>query len=198
MILEGLATTRNPDGTINLSAMGPLWDDSMQTLILRPFPTSVTYANLMREKAGVWHIIDDALLLVQAALDAWGESSLPPLNPACQVNGQVLQDCCRWYEFVVSQVDESGERPCFHAQVVHRGQGREFVGWNRARHAILEGAILVSRWQFLGIEETRRELQNLWSPVRKTGGPREILAMELVENVLEQRWATAQQTEASR
>ena len=46
MILEGIVTTLNDDGTPNVAPMGPIVDESLSTLVLRPFCTSTTYRNL--------------------------------------------------------------------------------------------------------------------------------------------------------
>ena len=48
MILEGLVTTTNPDGTPHLAPMGPRVDGPhFNRFLLRPFPTSHTYRNLL-------------------------------------------------------------------------------------------------------------------------------------------------------
>jgi hypothetical protein len=64
--------------------------------------------------------------------------------------------------------------------VVARGSGREFVGFNRARHAVLEASIIASRARWLAPEEIRAELERLQVLVDKTAGPREREAMQLV------------------
>ena len=51
MILEGLITTTNPDGTPHLAPMGPRVEPDMQRFLLRPFPTSHTYQNMLKHGA---------------------------------------------------------------------------------------------------------------------------------------------------
>jgi uncharacterized protein len=63
---------------------------------------------------------------------------------------------------------------------VGRGTGREFVGFNRACHAVLEASILASRVRRLPVEEIRSELERLAVLVDKTAGPRERAAMDCV------------------
>src|SRR5690242_2730467 len=99
MILEGIVTTRNPDGRVNVAPMGPLvelsetGDPQFGRLLLRPFKTSTTFRNLARERCGVFHVTDDVLLLAKAAvLDAFDP---PPTVPAAAVNCDALADCCR-------------------------------------------------------------------------------------------------------
>src|SRR2546430_9636269 len=64
----------------------------------------------------------------------------------------------------------------------HRGFRREFLGFNRARHAVLEAAILATRTHLLPAEQIRDELARLQVIVDKTAGPREREAMALLSD----------------
>jgi hypothetical protein len=64
--------------------------------------------------------------------------------------------------------------------VVDRGTGREFLGFNRACHAVLEASILASRVRRLPAADVRAELSRLQVLVDKTAGPREREAMAYV------------------
>ena len=123
-ILEGIVTTLNEDQTVNVAPMGPIVDATMQTLLLRPFQTSTTYRNLKRTGCGVLHVTDDVLLLAQAAVGRL--DPLPKTDPAERVAGVVLRSACRWYEFVVSSLDDREERTHIAARVVHTGRLRDF------------------------------------------------------------------------
>jgi hypothetical protein len=68
MILEGLVTTRDPDGSPHLAPMGPRVADDYARFTLRPFPTSHTYQNLLLDRQGVLHVTDNALMLARAAI----------------------------------------------------------------------------------------------------------------------------------
>lgn len=184
MILEGIVTTRNADGSANIAPMGPMVNDPLTRLLLRPFPTSLTYSNLHRERCGVFHVVDDVLLLAQAAIDRLHE--LPELEPATTIPGEILQDCCRWYEFRVTSIDESGPRPRFEATVVAEGRRRDFFGFNRGKHAVIEAAIVASRRGLMKLEEIEAEFDRLWVPVEKTGGNREKQAFELLEAYIQE------------
>jgi hypothetical protein len=63
---------------------------------------------------------------------------------------------------------------------VHRGTRREFLGFNRARHAVLEAAILATRTHLLPADEIRREYERLQVIVDKTAGPHEQEAMGIL------------------
>ena len=179
MILEGIVTTRNADGSTNVAPMGPIVDAGMTHFTLRPFQTSTTYGNLKRTGCGVLHVTDDVLLLAQAALERFG--ALPVMMPAQQIDGAVLADACRWYEFQVASIDDSSERTVIEADVVHTGRIRDFFGFNRAKHAVLEAAILATRLHLLPLEDVRRQLSALRSPLEKTAGPNEREAFALIE-----------------
>ena len=182
MILEGTVTSRNEDGTINVAPMGPIVDESLTTLHLRPFQTSQTYRNLKRRPFGVFHVVDDVLLLARAAL---GKLDPPPeLLPAETIDGAVLAACCRWLEFQVESIDDAQERTSILARVVHTGRRRDFFGFNRAKHAVLEATILATRLHILPHAEILQQLALLKVPVEKTAGPREREAWDLVERTI--------------
>lgn len=179
MILEGLVTTLNPDGSPHLAPMGPRVGPDFARFVLRPFPTSGTYRNLRSHPEGVLHVTDDALLIAKAALGA--ADPRPLVRPAERVRGFVLASACRYYEFQVRSVDESGERVEMEAEVVHAGRLRDFWGFNRARHAVVEAAILATRLHLLPHAEVAAEFRKLRAIVGKTGGPAEVEAMDVLE-----------------
>jgi uncharacterized protein len=185
MILEGIVTTTNADGTINVAPMGPIVDAAMQSLVLRPFQTSTTYANLKRHGEGVLHVTDDVLLLARAAIG--GLDATPETFPAEHVKGAVLRSACRWYEFRVRSLDDSQERTRIQAEVVHTGRLRDFFGFNRAKHAVLEAAILATRVHLLPVEEIRAEFDRLAVPVEKTAGEAEREAFRLLREYVERQ-----------
>jgi hypothetical protein len=115
-------------------------------------------------------------------LFAQGAISSPtfPSFPAEVVRGKVLEAACSWREVEVISVDDSPPRSRIETRVVHRGFRREFVGFNRARHAVLEAAILATRTHLLPAEQIRSEFEKLQIIVDKTAGPREREAMALL------------------
>ena len=179
MILEGLVTTANADGSPHLAPMGPRVDADLRRFLLRPFPTSHTYQNLLKHGEGVLHITDDALLLAQAAVGA--VDPFPAVRAAEKVRGFVLSEACRFYEFKVVSVDASEPRVKIEAEVVHTGTLREFFGFNRAKHAVVEAAILATRLHILPAAEVAAEFRKLRVIVEKTGGPAEHEAMTFLE-----------------
>jgi uncharacterized protein len=174
MIVETVTTTINPDGTVNCAAMGVEWGD--EAIVIKPYRSTRTLRNLQRSGAAVVNLTDDILLFTQAALD----DPHPRTRPAAVVEGAVLVDACSWREVAVDAIDATGPRAHVTTRVVRRGTGREFVGFNRACHAVLEASILASRVRRLPADEIRAELQRLAVLVDKTAGPRERAAMDCV------------------
>ena len=189
MILEGIVTTQNAKGTINIAPMGPMVEGDFEGFLLRPFQSSTTYQNLKREPFGVFHVIDDAEVLARSAIDRW---AAPPLTfPAEKVKGEVLSSACRWYEFEVVSLDDREPRTSIQVRVVHRGRLRDFFGWNRAKHAVLEAAILATRVHLLSESEIGEQLDRLRIPVEKTAGAQEVKAFELLERFIRDHYAGA-------
>jgi len=179
LIVEGLVTTLGPEGQVNIAPMGPLVDENFSRLILRPFRTSATYANLRDRPEGVFHVTDDVELLARAAVDRL--EHLPATRPATKIRGQILQDSCRAYEFQDTQLDDREPRTNIECSVVVSHRGRDFLGFNRASHAVLEGAILATRLHLLAAEHVRDEMRRLAVIVNKTAGPAQRRAFQFLE-----------------
>jgi hypothetical protein len=179
MILEGIVTTKNADGSFNVAPMGPRVDDYITTLILRPFQTSQTYRNLKEHPYGVFHVTDDVQLLARAAIGSL--NSLPETFPAETIEGSVLKSACRWYEFEIESFDDCEERTSLTASVVHSGRIRDFFGFNRAKHAVVEAAILATRLHLLPHQDILDQFTTLKVIVEKTAGPKESEAFDLLE-----------------
>ena len=173
-IVETVTTTINPDGTVNCAARGVEWGD--ETIVIKPYRSTRTLRNLQATGAAVVNLTDDILLFTQAAL----ADPQPPTQPATTIDGAVLADACSWREVTVAAIDASGPRARVTTRGVGRGAGREFLGFSRARHAVLEASIIASRVSRLPAAEIRAELGRLQVVVDKTAGPREREAMELV------------------
>jgi hypothetical protein len=173
-IIETVVTTVNPDGSVNCSAMGVEWGE--QEIVIKPFRHTRTLRNLRGRPTAVVHLTDDILLFAQAALD----DPHPPTRSAAAVHGAVIEDACSWREVRVTTIDEAHPRARVATRVVHQGRGREFLGFNRARAAVLEASILASRIRLLPVADVLAEVERLQVAVDKTAGPREHAAMELV------------------
>jgi len=85
----------------------------------------------------------------------------------------------------VKEADTMQERANFHCRVVKKGVLREFIGFNRAKNAIIEAAILATRVRFLGVEHILQEYRRLAEIVKKTGGEQESRAMQYLQEYVE-------------
>jgi uncharacterized protein len=181
VILEGIVTTLNDDATLNIAPMGPRVDAQMSLACfeLRPFRSSTTYHNLKARGEGVFHVTDDVLVLAQTAIGL-PPSPAPETRPADVVSGRILLGSCRYYEFRVTELDDREERTTIAAETVAQGRLRDFVGFNRARHAVVEAAILATRTEILPLNEILADFRKLAVLVDKTGGPRERAAFTLL------------------
>jgi hypothetical protein len=179
MILEGLMTTINADETANISPMGPRVDAAMTTLVLRPYQTSTTYKNMKRTGEGVFHVTDDVEMLAHAAVGKL--NPLPAVRRAERVSGFILADACRWYAVRVKSLDDRAERTEIVCDVVDRGRQREFFGFHRAKHAVVEAAILATRTKILPGDEILAEMRRLAVIVDKTAGDAERRAFAFLD-----------------
>lgn len=182
MILEGIVTTTNSDGTTNISPMGPNVEDEFEMFQLRPFQSSQTYKNLKRNPCGVLHIVDDVLLVAQGAIKRW--TTLPNLANAHSVSGKRITDACQAFEFTSEILEEHEARTRIECKVVHRHKGPRFFGFNRAKHAVIEAAILATRIEFLPRTEIQDQFRALKIIVEKTGGEIEHMAFDLLHSYL--------------
>ena len=177
MILEGIVTTQNADGTTNVSPMGPRMDGGFEHFVLRPYQTSTTYRNLKRHPYGVLHVTDDVELLAAAAI---GQLTPPPVMPVAGLDVSRLVDTCRWYAFRVTLLDDTTERTTIACETLASGRVRDFFGFNRAKHAVVEGAILATRIGLLSAEDIRSEFARLAIIVEKTAGEAEQRAWQML------------------
>jgi len=183
MILEGIVTTISPDGTLNIAPMGPRVEPDMDRFVLRPFRTAQTYRNLCDHGEGVLHVTDDVLLLARAAIGP--VEPVPEVVRAERILGYILRDACRYFEFRVTAIDDREERVTIEAETVYRGRFRDFFGFNRAKHAVVEAAILATRITLLPAEEIAQEFRKLALLVQKTGGPQEHEAFRFLSEYVE-------------
>ncbi|NNJ24523.1 DUF447 domain-containing protein [Alienimonas chondri] len=180
MILEGLATTTDAAGRVNLAPLGTVWpeaadepsgDRHADRFVIRPFAGSTTCANLLATRRGVWHVTDDAALIARAVI---GETNAE-VQALPDREDVRLVDCCRWLAFDVTEAVGPDDRGLYRltAEVRRRGRVRDGVGLNRAAFALVEGAILATRTFLMPRAELDRRLTDLAPLVQKTGTARD-------------------------
>jgi hypothetical protein len=178
VILETIVTTLADDGTVNFAPMGVEWGED--EIVLKPFLETATYRNVIATRAAVVNLTDDVRVFARAAIS----NPQYPTLPTAVVRGAVLADGCSWRELEVRSIDPTPPRSRIETRVVHRGTHRDFIGFNRACHAVLETAIYATRVHLLPREFVEGELTRLQVIVDKTAGPREFEAMSLLTDYI--------------
>jgi hypothetical protein len=178
MIIETILTSLDPAGLPNFAPMGVEWGE--ESIVIKPFVDTATFRNLSATRAAVVNLSDDVLLFAQGAT---GNVTFPH-GPAAVVRGVVLEAACSWREVEVISLDDTPPRSRIVTRVVHHGRRREFLGFNRARHAVLEAAIVATRTHLLPAAEVRAEFARLRVIVEKTAGPRELAALAHLEEFI--------------
>lgn len=179
MIIESLLTTMDREGAANFAPMGVVWGE--QEIVVKPYRETTTCRNLLETGEAVVNLVDDVRYFVRGAL----LSPVFPSLPAVAVRGVVLEDACSWRELRVREQETGEARARFVCDVVHRGVRREFLGYNRARGAVLEATILATRTRLLPIEEILAEYRRLQVIVDKTAGPAEREAMAMLSEFVQ-------------
>jgi hypothetical protein len=178
VIIETIVTTMDAEGAVNCAPMGVEWDPDLQpdAIVLKPFLETATYRNVLATRAAVVNLVDDVRVFAKAAISNPAYETVP----AETVRGVVLAGACSWRELEVTSIDSTPPRSRIETRTVHQGVRREFIGFNRARHAVLEAAIYATRVHMLSRDFLLAEVDRLQVIVDKTAGPREFEAMDLL------------------
>jgi len=192
MILESIATTVDEGGAVNIAPLGPIVlspdpKERFPSFLLRPYEGSRTCDNLLANGKAVIHVTDDVLLLAKTAV---GHVSAEGL--VCQAEGgsphhQRLHDCHRWFAVEVTQYAGAPPRHEMTAKCIAEGVQRPFFGFNRAKHAVIEAAILATRIDLVDATTIQQSIEALRTPVEKTAGLAEAEAFELIVEFVRER-----------
>jgi uncharacterized protein len=178
MIRETIVTTISSAGAVHIAPFGIIADGD--GWIVAPFHPSVTIDNLRAVPFCVASYTDDVRIFAGCLT---GRRDWPTV-PSRAVPVPRLAAALAHAELAVTRVVEDPQRPRFHCDVVHRATHAPFEGLNRAKAAVLEAAILVSRLDLLPREQIEQEMAHLATAVSKTAGPDEREAWDwLVERV---------------
>lgn len=188
MILESIVTTADAAGAVNIAPMGPEVDAGalaagrLAKITLKPFRSSRTFANLWHSGRAVVHLTDDVELMAAAAIGSVDPAA--PVQPLLD-HWHRLVDCCHWFAVEVEAWHDDRQRPQAVCRIVHRGVERPMLGLNRAKHAVVEAAILATRLDRLGRQQVRAQMEALRPLVEKTGGAAERRAWQRLERFVD-------------
>jgi hypothetical protein len=167
VIREVIVTTLDLSGRPHLAPLGVT--EEAGGLVIAPFRPSATLDNLVAVPYAVVNYVDDARIfagLVTGRRD-WPLAAAPPGRPP-HLSAALSHALLRVVRF-----EDHAERPRFHCAIEHRQNHAPFQGFNRARAAVLEAAILITRLAILPREKIDAEIDYLKIAIEKTAGPDE-------------------------
>jgi uncharacterized protein len=179
MIRETIVATVDVAGSAHLAPLGLIQD--AEDWIIAPFYPSKTLDNLRAVPFATANYTDDVRIFAGCLTgrDTW------PLVPANFFPVPRLAALLSHAELEVMRIDEHEQRPRFHCRVLRLVQHRSFEGFNRAKAAVVELAILASRLSMLPRDKVEAEIAYIRIAVEKTAGPEELEAfgwlMEKIE-----------------
>ena len=88
-------------------------------------------------------------------------------------------------------VTEDATRPRFACRIVHEETHAPYGGFNRAKAAVIEACILVSRIHMLPRQKVEQEIAYLSIAVEKTAGPEEAQAWSWLMDEIKARYSAA-------
>ena len=159
LIRETLVVTRRADGGAHVAPMGVqalTLPDGAEGVLLQPFRPSATLENLQRWPYATLNHVDDVRLFAGCLTGRrdW------PMRDAERI-------ACARLECALAHEELEVER------LLARASHAPFPGFNRAKAAVIEAAILVSRLHRLPPEKVARELEYLRIAIDKTAGAEE-------------------------
>jgi len=190
VILESIVTSVDGAGVVNIAPMGPRveTDSEGRTIFtLRPFDTSQTYKNLIETRAAVIHVTDDISLFAKSAIGKIDSAGL--VQRFESTDWWPLIDCHQWFAVEVQSINDDSPRIEIRCQVVESRVVRPFFGFNRAKHAVIEVAILATRTHLLPPNEIQDQIARLQPLVDKTAGPVETEAFQFLCQYIDDRLA---------
>jgi len=170
MIRETIVITSDAQGRAHIAPIGLIADGA--DWVIAPFRPSTTLDNLEAVRFATANHTDDVRVFAGCLTGRrdW------PLEASDAVPVARLAGALAHLELAVIDVKEDAERPRFRCRVVKEAAHAPFPGFNRAKAAVIEAAILVSRLGRLPRERIEREMAYLQSSIDKTAGPMELEA----------------------
>lgn len=183
MIQEVIVTTRNSEGLTHIAPMGIHFE--ADAILILPFRPSSTLNNILESQSAVINYCDDVRIFAGCLTGRrdW------PLQNAEKISGYRLQNTLAHVEVELTRIEDDPVRPKLFCHPIYSANHAPFQGFNRAQHAVLEAAILVSRLDRLPLEKLKSELDYLKIGIDKTAGPRELEAWEWLMPLFERHFA---------
>ncbi len=175
LIRECVVVTRAGDGSAHIAPMGAqsvALSDGSQGVLLQPFRPSSSLDNLLGARCATLNHVDDVRIIAGCLTGRRHWPVLPAESIACDRLAAALAH----QELEVEHVEDDALRPRIRMRVRHSANHLAFTGFNRAKAAVIEAAILVSRLRMLESQKVDREIDYLRTAIDKTAGPDELEA----------------------
>ena len=167
MIRETVVTTIDTAGAVHIAPFGLIEEGELW--VIAPFRPSRSLDNLQQVPSAVVNYVDDVRIFAGCLT---GRKNWP-VTPLDKFAVPRLAAALAHAELAVERIEDHPERPRFLCRVQKIEQHAPFLGLNRAKAAVLELSILVSRLNFLPREKLEREIEYLKIAIDKTAGPQE-------------------------
>lgn len=180
MIRESIVTTVDKASRSHIAPLGLVADGSQW--IIAPFRPSTTLDNLEQVPFAAVSHTDDVRVFAGCLTGRrdW------PLEPSEALPVPHLAGALSHWELEVVRRTDDERRPRFHCKVIRTINHAPFAGYNRAKLAVIEAAILSSRLHMLPRDKVESEIAYLNIAMSKTAGPEELEAwgwlMEKIQN----------------
>ena len=181
-IRETIVTTVSTDGVAHIAPLGIIHQGD--GWVIAPFRPSKTLENLTVIPYAIANYTDDMRIFAGCLT---GRKDWPLVRvencPVPRLEAALSHSVLR-----VESVQDDGVRPRFFCKVVSEALHAPFTGLNRAKAAVLELAILVSRLHMLSWEKIDAEIEYLTIAIEKTAGQDEQQAWDwLMQRVKDYR-----------
>ena len=178
-VRETLVTTKNHDQSIKVSPLGVYIDD--KTLKLRPFKPSKSLENIIRNGSGVINYVDDVRIFASCITNRKIQINFEKVS---KIDCSRIENAISHTEFVVKDIKDHNERPTIICNPINEETHKMFYGFNRAKSAIIELCILVSRLGIIEDNKIKNEIEYLKIAIEKTAGQNEVEAWNwLIEHI---------------
>lgn len=166
-IRETILTTISRAGKVHIAPLGIIQE--RDGWVIAPFRPSTTLDNLAEVRFAVANYTDDVRVFAGCLTGRkdWPTVAIPDC-PVPRIEAALAHSVLE-----IVEVSDDEVRPRHFCRVVSEETHAPFTGMNRARAAVLELAILVSRLNMLPREKIEAELAYLQIAIDKTAGPDE-------------------------
>jgi len=166
-IRETIITTADAGGKLHIAPIGIIAERG--GWVIAPFRPSVTLDNLAAVPFAVASYTDDVRIFAGCLTGRKDWPTVPVEGfPVPRLEAALAHSVLR-----VESISDDSVRPRHFCRVVQEETHAPFTGLNRAKAAVLELAILVSRLGMLPREKIEAEIAYLTIAIDKTAGPDE-------------------------